>query len=157
MTVASSSTGSSRVMRLGFRTSPRKSSTSQCIGSIVDLCFQDYREKTIELNTSNSDEENTDKFRSQRYKLFASVDDISDSNSSSSARYQSTTNQRKSLRFLYRNKSYAVKQKSIQLSRPGLLKRNFPIKEETVAIEAQPAVDSSPKLRGQKRKSSAGT
>ncbi|GFY51716.1 hypothetical protein TNIN_161721 [Trichonephila inaurata madagascariensis] len=114
--------------------------------------FQDYHEKTIEFNTSNSDEENTDKFRSQPYKLFASINDISDSNSSSSTGYQSTANQRKSLRFLYRNKSYAVKQKSIQFSRPRLLKRNFPIEKKIIAVEAQPAVNSSPKLRGRKRK-----
>ncbi|GFX24653.1 uncharacterized protein TNCV_3344331 [Trichonephila clavipes] len=37
MTATSSSTGSSRAMRLGFRTSPRKPSSSHCIGGIVDL------------------------------------------------------------------------------------------------------------------------
>ncbi|GFX98713.1 uncharacterized protein TNCV_1502911 [Trichonephila clavipes] len=36
MTAASSSTGSSWAMRLGFRTSTRKPSSSQCIGAMVD-------------------------------------------------------------------------------------------------------------------------
>ncbi|GFS36755.1 hypothetical protein NPIL_705111 [Nephila pilipes] len=123
---------------------PSSESSSKCSS------FQDFREKKI--NMSSSDDENTDTCGLHSYKLFASDIDINNSSSSSGIHYLTTVNPRKSLKSLYRNKYSIVKQKSIPLGRQCLSKKNFPIIDDSKMLDTEPTIGSPSILRNEKRR-----